>query len=73
MKRRWRERSVRYHAAHLAIEEEKKKNEEERLRLVELKRANAIKIAQCNHAVDVAEHRYNTLIQNSQDHAERIS
>ena len=62
---------MRYHAAHVAeIEEEKKKNEEERLHRVELKRANAIKIAQRNHAVDVAEQCYNTLIQNSQDHSD---
>lgn len=72
MKKRWHERSIKYHAAHVAeIEEEKKKNEEERLRLVELKKANAIKRAQRNHAVDVAEQCYNTLIQNhAQDYTD---
>ena len=65
MKKKWRERSIKYHSAHVAeIEEEKKKNEEERLHLVELKRVNAIQMAQRNYAVDEAEQCYNTLIQN---------
>ena len=69
MKGRWHERSMRYHAAHMA---EKKKNEEEKLHLVELKKVNAKKVAQCNHAVDVAEHCYNSLIQNSHDHSDTL-
>ena len=65
MKKRWHERSLRYHALEMAeVEEEKKRNEEERLRLAALKEARETERANRHHAVDVTDNCYNTLVQN---------
>ena len=54
LKKRWHERSLRYHALEMAdVEEEKKRNEEERLRLAALKEARETERANRHHAVDV--------------------
>lgn len=65
LKKRWRERSIKYHALEIVEQEEQKhKNIEERVRITKLKEANDIARGQRHLAVEMNEHCYNTLAQN---------
>lgn len=71
LKKRWHERCQDSHALHVTeVEERKKIEEEERLRLAELKEANTIQMARRHHVVDMTEHCYNTLTQKVNDNSD---
>ena len=59
LKRRWRERSAKYHAKYIAeMEEKKEKEEKEKLRISKLREIQAMKIAQRHLEVETVERNY---------------
>ena len=73
LKKRWRERVMKYRALEMIeVEEEKKKVEKEQLHYAELTRAWENERAKRHLAVEVTEHHYNSIIQNhtTKDHCD---